>query len=86
LKSCSSQNISAIRYYLRQGVNINILDQERTSPLHIAARFASPSVVEELLNSGSNIDITDSVKAKKKKKKPDKLINEKKLFLFYKVL
>ena len=65
LRSCGSQNISAIRYYLKQGVNVNILDQERTSPLHVAARFASTVVVEELINSGSNLDITDCVSFQK---------------------
>ena len=50
-----------MRYYLRAGVNINILDEERTSPLHVACRFATSPVVEELLNSGANVDITDSV-------------------------
>jgi hypothetical protein len=60
--ACRSLNVSALRYFLRQqGININILDEERTSPLHVAARFANRPVVEELLNFGAHIDITDCV-------------------------
>ena len=57
-----------VRFYLTNGVNINILDEDRTSPLysflilflrHIACRYGSIQVVEELINNGSNLDITD---------------------------
>ncbi|KRX02940.1 Ankyrin repeat-containing domain [Pseudocohnilembus persalinus] len=58
-QSCASRNLSKIRFYLKQGININILDEERTSPLHIAARHGSYQIVQELLNSGANTDITD---------------------------
>ena len=51
-KSCAGRNISALRYYLKKKVNVNVLDEERTSPLHVAARTAGFQVVEELINSG----------------------------------
>jgi len=40
-------------------VNVNLLDEDRTSPLHVACRSGSLQVVEELLNWGSMIDIAD---------------------------
>lgn len=58
-KSSATRNVSAIRFFLKKGVNINILDEERTSPLHVASRHGSIQVVEELLNSGADCDITD---------------------------
>ncbi|KAL4453624.1 hypothetical protein ABPG74_009520 [Tetrahymena malaccensis] len=58
-KSSASRNVSAIRFFLKKGVNINILDEERTSPLHVASRHGSVQVVEELLNCGADCDITD---------------------------
>jgi hypothetical protein len=40
-KSSATRNVSAIRFFLKNGVNINILDEERTSPLHVASRHGS---------------------------------------------
>jgi hypothetical protein len=37
-------NIAAIRYLTLTSVHINILDQDRTSPLHIASRKGSLQV------------------------------------------
>ena len=59
-KTSAGRNISGIRYYLKKGVNVNTFDEDRTSPLHVAARHASIQVVEELLNWGALVDITDS--------------------------
>lgn len=59
-KASAGRNISAIRYYLKKAVNVNTFDEDRTSPLHVAARHASIQVVEELLNWGALVDITDS--------------------------
>lgn len=58
-KASAGRNVSKIRFYLRKGVNINILDEDRTSPLHVAARHGSIQIVEELLNWGAAVDITD---------------------------
>ena len=54
-------NISGIRYLIIQGVNINILDEERTSPLHIACKESSVQTVEEIIFQGSMINIPDLV-------------------------
>ncbi|CAD8068440.1 unnamed protein product [Paramecium sonneborni] len=58
-KAASGRNLGLIRFYLNNGVNINILDEDRTSPLHIASRYGSIQVVEELIKNNANIDITD---------------------------
>ena len=58
-KACASRNLPMVRYYLKKGVNINTLDENRTSPLHIGARYASYQIVEELLNWGGSQNITD---------------------------
>ena len=57
----SRNNISAIRYLILTGVNINILDEDRTSPLHVACACSSLEVVEEVLNQGAMINIPDIV-------------------------
>ena len=54
-------NISGIRYLIIQGVNINILDEERTSPLHIACKESSIQTIEEIIFLGSMINIPDLV-------------------------
>jgi len=59
LKACSGKNVSAIRYYMKKGVNVNLLDEDRTSPLHVACRSGSLQVCEELLNWGAMLDIAD---------------------------
>ncbi|CAK93223.1 unnamed protein product (macronuclear) [Paramecium tetraurelia] len=58
-KAASGRNLGLIRFYLNNGININILDEDRTSPLHIASRYGSIQVVQELINNNANIDITD---------------------------
>ncbi len=59
LKACSGRNISALRYYMSKGTNVNLLDEDRTSPLHIACRSGSLQVVEELINWGASVNIAD---------------------------
>jgi hypothetical protein len=44
-------NIASIRYLTLNSVHINILDQDRTSPLHIASRKGSLQVI--LINIAS---------------------------------
>ncbi|CAD8089335.1 unnamed protein product [Paramecium sonneborni] len=58
-KAASGRNLGLIRFYLNNGVNINILDEDRTSPLHIASRYGSIQIVEELIKNNANIYITD---------------------------
>jgi len=38
---CKGDNVAAIRYLTIKGVHINTLDQDRTSPLHIACKSGS---------------------------------------------
>ena len=59
LKACSGKNISALRYYMNKGTNVNLLDEDRTSPLHVACRSGSLQVVEELINWGAAVNIAD---------------------------
>ena len=54
-------NISGIRYLIIPSVNINILDEERTSPLHIACKESSIQTIEEIIFQGSMINIPDLV-------------------------
>lgn len=58
---CEGDNIAAIRYLTIKGVHINILDQDRTSPIHIACRSGSLQLVEEILNQGGNLSMPDIV-------------------------
>lgn len=58
-KCCAGRNIAMLRHFLQKGVNVNCLDQERTSPLHVAVRSGSLLVVEELLNNGSDVNLQD---------------------------
>ena len=59
LKACSGKNVSALRYYMNKGINVNLLDEDRTSPLHVASRSGSLQVVEELINWGAAVNIAD---------------------------
>lgn len=56
-----NNNISGIRYLIIQGVNINILDEERTSPLHVACKESSIQTIEEIIFQGAMINIPDLV-------------------------
>ena len=57
----STNNISALRYLTINNVNINILDEDRTSPLHIACKNANIQMIEEIINQGAMINIPDIV-------------------------
>lgn len=54
-------NIPGLRYLIIKGVNINILDEDRTSPLHIACSFSNVQMIEEIINQGGMINIPDIV-------------------------
>ena len=56
-----TSNIPALRYLTINNVNINILDEDRTSPLHVASRFSSVQMIEEVINQGAMINIPDIV-------------------------
>ena len=59
LYSAGSSNLSSVRWYISQGINPNTYDENRTSPLHIAARQGSLQIIKELLSSGACINLTD---------------------------
>lgn len=48
-----------MRWYISSGINPNTYDENRTSPLHIAARQGSLQIIKELLSSGACINLTD---------------------------
>jgi len=58
-KIVSGNNVSALRCYLKKGVNVNVLPEDRTSPLHQAARYADIQIIEELIINGADVNITD---------------------------
>lgn len=59
LYSSGSSNLSTVRWYISQGLNPNTYDENRTSPLHIAARQGSLQIIRELLSSGACINLAD---------------------------
>lgn len=59
LYSSGSSNLSSVRWYISQGLNPNTYDENRTSPLHIAARQGSLQIIKELLSSGACINLAD---------------------------
>jgi hypothetical protein len=59
LYSAGSSNLSSVRWYISQGINPNTYDENRTSPLHIAARQGSLQIIKELLSSGACINLAD---------------------------
>ena len=59
MHASSGRNISAIRWYISQGVSANTLDENRTSALHIACRDGSFAIVEELLAHEANVNMAD---------------------------
>jgi Sec7 domain/Ankyrin repeats (3 copies) len=48
-----------LRWYISQGINPNTYDENRTSPLHIAARQGSIQIIKELIISHAGINLTD---------------------------
>ena len=59
MKVSAGANVGVIRHFISKGASANTLDEYRTSPLHIASRHGRLQIVEELLNSGANVNITD---------------------------
>jgi ankyrin repeat protein len=55
------ENIAAVRFLTIKGVHISILDQDRTSPLHISCNSGSLQMVEEVLNQGASVNLPDIV-------------------------
>ena len=59
LHACASTKPNLIKRYIEQGVSPCTYDENRTSPLHIAAQYGSYEVAEELIDQGCLLDITD---------------------------
>uniref|UniRef100_A0A674K4I8 Ankyrin repeat domain 52 n=1 Tax=Terrapene triunguis TaxID=2587831 RepID=A0A674K4I8_9SAUR len=56
-----NRDIEEVRSLLNQKENINILDQERRTPLHAAAYLGDVPIIELLILSGANVNAKDTV-------------------------
>uniref|UniRef100_A0A7M4EFR0 Ankyrin repeat domain 52 n=1 Tax=Crocodylus porosus TaxID=8502 RepID=A0A7M4EFR0_CROPO len=56
-----NRDIEEVRSLLSQKENINVLDQERRTPLHAAAYVGDAAIVELLILSGANVNAKDTV-------------------------
>lgn len=65
LATCSAHappaatQVSAIRWLLRHGVDVNETDKNGVTPLHRAVRFRSTAAVKELLARGALVNAVD---------------------------
>ena len=58
--ACKNSQISLIKNLLKTKVNINALDSEGLSPLHLAVIEGNIAVTNLLIDEGANIEIKDS--------------------------
>ncbi|KAK2516478.1 hypothetical protein Q9233_013769 [Columba guinea] len=56
-----NRDIEEVRSLLNQKENINVLDQERRTPLHAAAYIGDVAILELLILSGANVNAKDTV-------------------------
>ncbi|XP_060109507.1 serine/threonine-protein phosphatase 6 regulatory ankyrin repeat subunit C isoform X1 [Heteronotia binoei] len=56
-----NRDIEEVRSLLSQQENINVLDQERRTPLHAAAYLGDSPIVELLILSGANVNAKDTL-------------------------
>uniref|UniRef100_A0A452H5M7 Uncharacterized protein n=1 Tax=Gopherus agassizii TaxID=38772 RepID=A0A452H5M7_9SAUR len=56
-----NRDLEEVRSLLNQKENINILDQERRTPLHAAAYLGDVPIIELLILSGANVNAKDTV-------------------------
>uniref|UniRef100_A0A8C8SJZ8 Ankyrin repeat domain 52 n=1 Tax=Pelusios castaneus TaxID=367368 RepID=A0A8C8SJZ8_9SAUR len=56
-----NRDLEEVRSLLNQKENINILDQERRTPLHAAAYLGDVPILELLILSGANVNAKDTV-------------------------
>ncbi|CAH2224223.1 serine threonine- phosphatase 6 regulatory ankyrin repeat subunit C isoform X1 [Pelobates cultripes] len=55
-----SRKIDEVKLLLNQKENVNVLDQERRTPLHAAAFLGDLQTIELLIQSGANVNAKDS--------------------------
>lgn len=53
-KACSEGNLKRVKEQLQQGININIVDEEGNTALHVAVAYRQLAVVKLLLKGGAN--------------------------------
>ena len=54
--ACGRGNRAATEILLQSGkVNLNALDKQQNTPLHLACRIGDPWIVEQLLDGGANV-------------------------------
>uniref|UniRef100_A0A8U8C8B2 Uncharacterized protein n=1 Tax=Geospiza parvula TaxID=87175 RepID=A0A8U8C8B2_GEOPR len=56
-----NRDVEEVRSLLNQKENINVLDQERRTPLHAAAYIGDVAILELLILSGANVNAKDTV-------------------------
>lgn len=56
LKAIESGNFKAVSAEIKNGVDVNYVDDRGTSPLHIAAQNNQIEIVEKLLESGADVN------------------------------
>ena len=56
--TCKS-NLETSRFLVEYGVDVNMQDDERKLPLHVAAKEANVDIVQFLLEQGSEVDVAD---------------------------
>uniref|UniRef100_A0A8B9TD63 Ankyrin repeat domain 52 n=1 Tax=Anas platyrhynchos TaxID=8839 RepID=A0A8B9TD63_ANAPL len=56
-----NRDVEEVRSLLNQKENINVLDQERRTPLHAAAYLGDVAILELLILSGANVNAKDTV-------------------------
>ncbi|XP_057329979.1 putative ankyrin repeat protein RF_0381 [Microplitis mediator] len=49
-------DIKLVKLRIRQGVNVNGSEQKSSSPLHMAAWYGHPEIIELLINNGARLD------------------------------
>lgn len=57
--SGTNRNIQLIRLLIENGANVNIKDEDRKTPLMVAAFYNNPEVVRLLIDNGADVNVKD---------------------------
>ena len=49
MNAAASDNVTYLRIALFKGANVNVYDEYRNTPLHIASRYSDMQIIEELI-------------------------------------